>query len=334
MRGRESQNDKKKLGRAVSTDQIRDGTLGSPDNERGGGIEILCASDDRFLPHLATMLCSLLEHNTVLRIHLFYSSIDDYTLAELESFVTGYGSAITRYEMDPNNFQKLQVDKHVSIATYYRVLAPRILPLDISKILYLDSDVIVRNSLRSLWNTDLRDHAVAAVIDQSDVIDAEKLAELGLPAKVNYFNAGVLLINLNFWRQHNICEKTIAFARNHPEKVTWWDQDALNAILVHRWIELRPVWNLQCWSLDKRMSATKDAVIVHFCGQIKPWHWSPKRAFRSEYRKYRRKTPWPQYRLEGTPPWHQRLRPSIRNAVRTVLPFSMREWLRSRIKSL
>ena len=309
--------------------KFRDGTLGSPDNERGGGIEILCACDDRFLPHLATMLCSLLEHNTVLRIHLFYSSVDDYTLAKLESFVTGYGSTISRYEMDPNNLQGLQVDKHVSIATYYRVLAPRVLPLDLNKILYLDSDIIVRSSLWDLWNTDLRDHAVAAVTDQFvPDCDAERLAELGLPIEVNYFNAGVLLINLNFWRQHNICEKTIAFARNHPGKVKWWDQDALNVILVHRWIELRPVWNLQCWNLDKFTSAAENAVIVHFCGEIKPWYWSLKHAFKSEYGKYRRKTPWPRYRLEGKPTWYHKLRTSIRNIVRTVLPFNMREWLR------
>ena len=52
-----------------------------------GGMEVLSALDERYLHHTATMLCSLLEHNTVSRIHLFYSSVDNQELAKLESFV-------------------------------------------------------------------------------------------------------------------------------------------------------------------------------------------------------------------------------------------------------
>jgi len=297
-------------------------------------MEILCACDERFLPHLATMLCSLLEHNSAVRVHLFHSSIDDLKLAKLRSFVVVRGGTIALYEMDPASFENLRVDKHVSITTYYRILAARILPTDINKILYLDSDLIVRRSLSDLWNTDLRGHALAAVVDQYVAdYDIERLEELGLPPAVRYFNGGVLLINLMLWRQYGVSEKAIAFARNHKEKLKWWDQDALNAVLVHRWAELPAVWNLQCGNCDKLIFGIKDPAIVHFCGGIKPWHWSLKHAFKFEYRKYRLKTPWPQYRLEGKPSWHDRLRIPLVNLVQNVFPVSMRQWLRSHIAS-
>lgn len=309
------------------------GTLHIPAAETRG-MEILCACDDRFLPHLATMLCSLLEHNAVFRIHLFYSSIDDEKLAKLKSFVAVYGSTIACYKIDSASFPVLRVDEHVSIATYYRLLAPRILPIDIDKVLYLNSDIIVRRSLSELWNTNLRYHALAAVRDQYiHDCEIERLAELGLPADVSYFNAEVLLINLMFWRQYDVSEMAIAFARDNSDKVKYWDQDTLNAILVNRWTELSGVWNLQCWNSDKFVLGTKDAAIVHFVGNTKPWHWSLKHALKSEYRKYRLKTPWPRYRLEGKPSLYHKLRTHLRNHVRIVLAAGIGQRLRSRVTS-
>ena len=292
-------------------------------------MEVLCAFDERYLQHTATMLCSLLEHNTVSRIHLFYSSVDDEELAKLESFVAGYGSGIARYEMAPANFQDFRVDKWASIAAYYRILAPRVLPADIDKILYLDSDIIVRKSLNELWQCDLSDQALAAVEDEGDGVQR---AVGWWPAGTRYFNSGVLLINLEFWRQNSVSERAINFIRDNPEKVTYWDQDALNAILVHRWIKLPTRWNFQ--------ETGKDPAIVHFIGEEKPWHRSLKHPFKYEYHKYRVKTPWPQYKLAGRSSLSRRLHGSLRGVAgslrkfaRAMLPGLLKRWLRLHLMS-
>jgi lipopolysaccharide biosynthesis glycosyltransferase len=296
----------------------------APDLAQGGGMEVLCACDERYLPHLATMLCSLLMNNTVFRVHLFYSSLDDRELLRLQSFVRNYGSSMVWYEINTVDLPDLRVDQWVSIATYYRLLAPRILPVEVDKILYLDSDIIVRRSLTELWKSDLSDHALAAVENQGDAVEK---AVGWRPVGTRYFNAGVLLINLKFWRQNSVSERAIAFIRNNPEKVTYWDQDALNAILVDRWIELPAYWNSQ--------GIGKDPAIVHFTGGEKPWHWSLEHPFKSEYHKYRVKTPWPQYKLEGKPGLPHILYACLRGFVgflrsfaRTMLPASLRQWLR------
>jgi lipopolysaccharide biosynthesis glycosyltransferase len=309
--------------------KIPDSTSRSPDLAQDREIQVLCACDERYLPHAATMLCSLLEHNSVFRIHFFYSSVGDDDLAKLKSFVARYRSKIVCYEVSSAELKDLRVDKWASTAVYYRLLAPRLLPADMNKILYLDSDLIVRGSLSDLWNTDLADKALAAVPDCWQ--DSKSLAVL--PAGEKLFNSGVLLINLRFWRQHNVPRQAIEFVKRYPEKVQFWDQDALNAILVHRWIELPVCWNAQNeaqWARASGREKIMEPAVVHFINADKPWHWSNNHPFKNEYRKYRLKTPWRRYRQEGQPRLSQRLYLFLRSVARTVLPGRVRQWLRAR----
>ena len=150
----------------LAQDKTSVGTRHSTDLAQSAEMEVLCSCDEPYLPHTATMLCSLLEHNnTVSRIHLFYKAISHRELAKLQLLTAKYGSVLACYEMiedDLKSFPPLL--PYWSIATYFRLLAARILPANV-KILYLDSDIIVRRSLRDLWGTDLSDKAFAAVED-------------------------------------------------------------------------------------------------------------------------------------------------------------------------
>ena len=226
----------------IERGQVSFAAVNSADPAGGHRMEVLCASDDRYLPHLATMLCWLLEHNGSCRIHFFYSSVSNGELAKLKFLVARYRCEIALYEVLPSDFEDLRVDKWASAAVYYRLLAPRLLPANINKVLYLDSDIIVRRSLNCLWNTDVTDHAFGAV---STICDDDVRKALGWPAETKYFNSGVLLMNLQFWRQNNVPEQAISFVRNNPEKAKYWDQDALNATLSHQWVELPSRWNWQ-----------------------------------------------------------------------------------------
>jgi lipopolysaccharide biosynthesis glycosyltransferase len=291
-------------------------------------MEVVCACDEQYLPHAATMLCSLLEHNCVSKIHFLHSSIANAELAKLKYWVMKLGSRILFYEIVSAEFVDLRVDKWVSVAVYYRLLTSRLLPADLSKVLYLDCDIVIRRPLNDLWNTDLAGYALAAVSNYRD--DAGDV--LGLPEGTKYFNSGVLLINLQFWRENNVPERVIAFARNNPDKVQFWDQDGLNATLVNQWIELPPRWNAQ---MDKWVPFSPemqgDLAVVHFVTSDKPWHWANRHPLKHEYHKYRLKTPWWQYRQEGRPPLPQRFYHSLRVFARAVLPVGWRRWLRSNL---
>jgi UDP-glucose/galactose:(glucosyl)LPS alpha-1,2-glucosyl/galactosyltransferase len=302
-------------------------------------MEILCACDGRFLPHTATMLCSLLEHNRIFQIHVFHDTTASSELPKLKSFIGRYGCTVVSYQISPKDLPDLRVDGHASIANYYRLLAPLLLPRDIEKVLYLDSDIVIRQSLGELWNIDLTDHALAAVedyyADPGKILP--KLKSLQLPLGAKYFNSGVMLINLTFWRLNNVSERAIRFISANPVKVDLWDQDALNAILVHRWIELPSIWNAQHNAQLNVYSGqpVRDAAIVHFVGPVKPWDWSWRLStghpFRYEYQRYRRRTPWPRYRPAGSPNFKRRVGLRLRIASRAMLPGSTRQWLGSRI---
>jgi lipopolysaccharide biosynthesis glycosyltransferase len=286
-------------------------------------MEILCTCDDRFVPHTSTMLCSLLEHNRGCGIHIIHSADASLGLLKCKSFVEGYRSKIDFYEVSLEDFRGLRVDGWVSVAVYFRLLSPLILPKSLMKVLYLDSDIVVRRPLTALWNTEIGDHALAAV------------EEFGDPTGTR-FNSGVMLINLDFWRRNNVCERAIAFARNHPEQVKEWDQGALNAVLVDNWKMMPRVWNNQLGSFEIGKAPLLDAAIVHYDGPIKPWHWawnfSVPHPHKYEYHRYRSKTPWRRFRLrEGRAvvPW--RLSGVIRSTARALLPRSVLQWRKSRL---
>jgi lipopolysaccharide biosynthesis glycosyltransferase len=299
-------------------------------------MEVLCACDGPYLAHAATMLCSLLEHNRISRIHLFYSSVSKPELEKLETFVSRYRAEIVFYEMALSDFEGLHIDKWASAAVYFRLLAPRFLPADLDKILYLDTDLIVRQSLLDLWNTKIENFALAAVPHNEDEDHFAKA--LGLPDGCKYFNSGVLLINLRFWRENSVVDKAITFVRENPDKVQFWDQDALNATLVGKWIELPTMWNWREWIRPPEREARTGPSIVHFAGHSKPWQWGNRNPYKGEYRKYRDKTPW-QYREENRPDLHRRLTHSVRESsekflrlgVRRMVPSGVRRWLKSRL---
>ena len=126
-----------------------------------------------------------------------------------------------------------------------------------------------------------------------------------------------------------VAERAISFIKNNPERARLWGQDALNAILVDQWIELSPCWNRQGWSKTRRAHEDKHGLaIVHFSNDSKPWQWANRHAFKHEYRHYRLKTPWREYRAENIPPLPERL---LRHCARLILPSTIRGWLRARL---
>ena len=309
-----------------------DGTSRAPNSEQCEGMEVLCGFDGSFVPHTATMLCSLLEHNQVSTIHLFYSSVSNNDIEKLRTFVRGYGVLLVAYEMDVQQFTYFRVDKETpqsSVANYFRLLAPRILPLDLRKVLYLDSDIIVRRSIGELWKTDLSNFALAAA---EDSFWCPELDFVQMPANAKYFNSGVMLINLEYWRKYRVGERTTEFVRDNPDKINYYDQDALNAILINCWVNVSPTWN--CHALSalpwpvRRNQDVEDPAVVHFVGGDKPWYWSSRHPFKAEYRRYRRKTPWWLYVEKRTFRITPTLSRSVRGIVRLALPRMARQRLR------
>lgn len=173
----------------------------------------------------------------------------------------------------------------------------------------MDCDVIVNSSLKSLWNTDITEYALGGVRDR--INDSIRLYNrLDYSMKHGYVNAGVLLINLNKWREQNVFEKAINIASRNPEILKNHDQDIINIIFHDSKRLLDFKYNLleyylytEDWLyLDRKyypeiIEACKNPVIVHFCMPQKPWHIECINPYKELYYKYRKLTPWPDLKL-------------------------------------
>jgi UDP-glucose/galactose:(glucosyl)LPS alpha-1,2-glucosyl/galactosyltransferase len=207
---------------------------------------------------------------------------------------------------------------------WYRVLLPELVP-EADRLLYLDVDTIVTDSLTPLWRLDTGGALVGAVTNVLLDKHRHRPGALGLEAEA-YFNSGVLLMNLDEMRRAGVPEAIRDYAVSEGPALDWPDQDALNVILGKRRLALHPRWNCMnaLWLREARETfaeselaeAVNRPAIRHFegPGDNKPWHADCRQRHLEMYFAHRRRTPWPVCRREG--PRSARLRRMARSLSR------------------
>jgi lipopolysaccharide biosynthesis glycosyltransferase len=216
---------------------------------------------------------------------------------------------------------------------WYRVFLPELLPTT-SRILYLDCDTLVVDDLSLLWDVDLQGSYLGAV-DNAFEPGAERHAtDLGLGSARDYFNSGVLLLNLDLMRTENATDAILECARTRS--LVWPDQDALNLVLGRRRLRLDPKWNCMnvlfygappsTFDPEAAKAAAAAPAILHFEGpeMAKPWHYLNRHPRRSEYIAHRKATPWPDIDFEGRTLTNRALRPLPTRTVNRVLRLEQR----------
>lgn len=202
--------------------------------------------------------------------------------------------------------------KHVSMATYYRLFISEILPKEVHKIIYLDGDMVVRHSLKELWQTDLNNKAVGVVHDNDELRNTSRLP---YDRAEGYFNAGMLLINLDYWRENNCFQTFMEFVEANQEIIILHDQDVLNVVFHDKKLWLPMKWNFQtsyvlipswfeCPEKDKEEAQRTmwDPTIIHYASNDKPWKISCYHPHTAVWRHYWRKSEWGHDKLMGENP--------------------------------
>lgn len=254
-----------------------------------------CFDDNYVMPYLVCMV-SILENNKSEKIsfYLITTGLKDENIKKFTKMADIYGQKVFVKIISSDLYNELPYDKKYSYATYNRFMIPKV--VDVSKILYLDGDIIVRKNLSELWNTNLDDFACAVVEDQraDDIIIHNRLK-----IDSTYFNSGVQLMNLDYWRKNDIGKMLIQFLRDFPERCLYMDQDAANAKLEGKLLFLDYKYNVQeDWFLppsrylihyskwEKVFNAIKEPAIVHFCRELKPWYKECVHPYKSEFVQY------------------------------------------------
>ncbi len=274
-------------------------------------MNILACASDNYAMQCGVLFLSICKNNqkTPIRFYIMTDNVfQDINKVHLEDIIYRYNS--------DNNLQFIAVDdslvadfQNITSKFYpkqvmYRLLAADLLPNDIDKVLYLDCDIIVRHSLRDLWKTDLLHSSVACVPDAlSGLVGI--FNRLGYPQKYGYFNSGVLLINLQYWREHKISQQFIDFAKTTHVDITLPDQDILNSVLHKSKTFIPLTFNFQSGFLykleymkfdyygnkDEIELACSDPVILHLAGE-RPWYKGSTHPYKDEFYKLKELTPW------------------------------------------
>lgn len=250
-------------------------------------INILCSTDDNYVPYCGIMLTSLFENNKDAKIHVYLmtETMSDSNWARLQELTRKYSQNISPIIIDSRKLKDCPMhdDDYVSLATYYRLLAPQLLPQEIDKILYLDCDMIIDQSIESLYNTDIENYALAAALDE-DYMNEGKYQRLEYTFEKKYFNAGVLLINLKYWRDYKVMQRCFEYIKGNACKLIFHDQDTLNFVLKDEKKEIHIKNNFQTGFIHKKRyvepglindinESVVAPVVIHYTGLNKPWKY-------------------------------------------------------------
>ena len=261
----------------------------------GSEIPVFFCADEAFAPHLAAAVASIvsnLEHGDRVRFHVLSNGFPRTVERDLSAVAETASSSIRflHPRKDLEQFaEAVSADSpchRLPKLAYYRLMMGSLFP-DLHRILYLDCDMIVLESLAPLWNTPLGGMTLGAVEDQGrgKALENEK-AILGVG---RYLNSGLLLVDLDTWRARDTEGRLRRFGETRRDiPRLWHDQTMLNAVLKNETLFLEPRWNRMVQYAEARNPA-----IVHFAGSAHPWTYnSAPVPFSERYWQYRRMTPW------------------------------------------
>ena len=238
----------------------------------------ICYSlDSAYVEQLAVSIASILKNadvNENINFYILDGGLTKKDKKEIESLKNIKNFNIEYLSVNSSDFSDYPLlkkdnidykDYHVTLPTYFRFKLPALLN-SLSKVLYLDCDVIINDSLKGIFDTNIDNYAVAMVLDADSTKESKRL---GLK---KYFNAGVMLLNFDFWREHNLELHLLDYAKKNKSKILWQDQDIVNSVLFENIKELPNIWNYQYLQYEK-VDANKLAktIIFHLAGRFKPW---------------------------------------------------------------
>lgn len=247
-------------------------------------MNLLFALDQNYYPQLRVLLTSLKINNPeeTFSIYLMHSHLPESMLAAVTDWCQETGYEFFPVKIEKELFQGAPVSSRYPVEMYYRLLAAQILPKHVEKILYLDPDILVLNPIRPLWETDLNGHLFAAAAHTGKTELANDVNRIRFGVEHDYYNSGVLLMDLNQAREEIVPEEIFDFVEEHRMELVLPDQDLLNALYGNRILPLDDaVWNYDARNYNNYMvrSSAKynsrwvmeNTVILHFCGRAKPW---------------------------------------------------------------
>lgn len=269
-------------------------------------MNIVYATDNNFVDVLSASIKSLYTTNSDLDLNLWIiaDKVSDRNKEKINRLSKQFAQREINWIENVEIPFKLHLDRG-SISSFSRLFLGSVLPSSMSKVLYLDSDIIVMDSLRSIFDIDFKGKILYGV---NDTFNKEYKQVLGIPIDKPMFNAGVMLINLELWRNNNVEERFLQVIQKFNGTILQGDLGVLNAVLYNSFGVLPPEYNymtifedltyeemivfkkpINYYSKEEIKNARERIVLRHFTTNFlskRPWQEGSNVAHIDQFKKY------------------------------------------------
>lgn len=231
-------------------------------------INLVLASSKKYIRSCAVTIFSILDKSENPRKIVIYllltQKIDPHDSKRLYEITDKFNSTLKIVEMNSDLLEGLPFYSYYTRDNYSRIYFADMFP-KIDRFIYLDSDLIVCDSVEKLWKENLLGYIIGA-------IEFESLRNVYSKriGGQSFFNSGVLLVDAKKYRKERIAEEITKYLRKNKGKLALADQDALNFTLKGKWKKVDAKWNVDAANYNDRQQNS----IIHFMGSPirKPWH--------------------------------------------------------------
>lgn len=248
-------------------------------------MNLLVTLDSGYIYPLCCMLRSLVDsnRNESFNLYVAHSSLTESDFKKIRNALGNSDTEVYPIKLDDALFKNAPTKSRITKETYYRIFAPLYLPRSVEKILYIDPDTIILNSLHFFYSADFGDNLIIGAKHFDGLINNWNKFRLTLTKSKHYINAGIMLMNIEKMRECVTAEKIFRCVRKNYFRLFLADQDAINIIFdgkIDTYSEYIINLDERCF---KRMlksntvsgalsTVEKSTAIVHYNGREKPWN--------------------------------------------------------------
>ncbi|HFI0227517.1 TPA: glycosyltransferase [Streptococcus suis] len=235
-------------------------------------INIAFSINDNHCLYVFFTISMIKKYTNNLDIFVLHTDLSDKSKDRLKTLETESVN-IHFVTIDRDLFSNLPLTLDgITIETYYRYLLPEIL-VDCDKVIYLDSDLLIRCDVKELWDIDVSQHYLAGV-NEIDIINRfpDHKLKLGFDLDELFINVGVLICNLQKMRQDKITHHLFTETERLKDIILFQDQDVINVALKGKIADLPLAYNYTVEAMEKDLLSLDEIKVIHYNSQIaKPW---------------------------------------------------------------
>lgn len=239
-------------------------------------MNILVATDDVYYPRLKIFTNTLWKQDAGnFEITIMHSRLSRHNIADFEAFAAKKGIRYRFAKIDETRFSGYKLLHQLTVEVYFRFMFLQLYP-SASRVMWMDTDTVVRKSLQSFYHQDLEGNHICACSGNNE---KRHLARLGLNESGHYFNAGIILFDMDRIRKDYETYFLCDIYESNEEKIFLADQDVLNIAFSDK-VKCPPDrnYNYMVFSGQKVDRAEyrkikNEAAIIHYIRHIKPWQY-------------------------------------------------------------